>query len=922
MHTRAEGSKTMKRFCPNCGNQTGENAKFCGRCGMTLNRGGTVNTASGTGPGYTSKSSKTYRTDGGMRNVSVPPPFSAKPQSVRAASGKKLPLLKIAALIVVFALLLGGIARIKKCADSPDGPFSGLAGSGIVSPGSVNIAYSDSDYKKARSVSIAVTPGSSAAVTEGISADFGDFNIREDYDLEIKTLRPKTDRDLGLTARLYDFTVTGESGRYTEFALPVDVTLPCSAAADEIAFIQVYDKEEKTWTMIPCSRDTEAGTISFRTSHFSGFGEFTSTGEVLQQIPGSVFSYVGEYRGQTTPVMITDGDIDKLLSGYHPETVKYTLLNGKIPPGDTVSSTFGVFNNLSSGIDAATGAEMGIIDLTKVFKGETIAKMNPVLTAVGTALVLGKISYQLYKGVDMATVISDNAFNMVESGLAIIAFYTGAAPVAFAATAVFAAGFIYDMSKSEEPGEWDEYTYHYFNRNNMWFNTATFEVKNRKAQNSSADIKLDIGGDGCAAAVAAIYKKHESDPKKLYSELEKFISSYTGAFWLQDRLTVDAYYKEMLHEHYFYEKTSAPGDYPYPGEDRMKICRYNFENRLKGNLHPLLKEYAELSYLKLKEALLKEMNERYVPMLNEIITFEIVDPETGDGTFDRSEYANPADYQIMLGEPVISGFNSGGLDYSTARDHTFTAGKDTNVVFRCSMYAYMSQGMPNTIEIDRLNDSSELMTFPFIAETPVTVINLGQRSETAGSLLFTEGPDRYVFEQIIGKALGEQGVIKLDPAKKGLFKITGSSSATDTDNEKEKADDYKLHSETVTLSSLVIEGIIADESACKISATVRLTGNSSHFTYDPDIDLQTLDTSEYTYDYEIRGTGTADIVTAETASYLFLTFSDVTVTIVGTVTNTSRLTISSSGYSDTQTSGGKPVTEVVKDAIELRFRIN
>ncbi|MHB1154638.1 MAG: zinc ribbon domain-containing protein [Eubacteriales bacterium] len=929
MNTAEKGREVMVKFCRNCGNKVGENARFCAGCGNALNRPDPKNIAFGADSGYTSRSSKAYRTSGEERNVTVPPSFSAKPHAVRAASGKKALFLKIIALAAAFALLLGGIVQIKKCADGPDRLFSDLSPGGIISPGSVNITYSDSDYKKAQSVSLKVTPESSSAVTNGITADFGDFNIREDCTLEIKTLKAKTDAALGLTARLYDFTVTGEKGLYTEFALPVDITLPCSDAADEIAFIQAYDRETGTWTMIPCSRDTEAGTISFQTSHFSGYAEFTSAGDVLRQIPGSMFSYVGEYRGQTTPVMLTDGNIDKLLSEYNPETVKYTLLNGKIPPEDIVTNAFGLFNNTSSGVDVATGAEVGLIDLKKVFNGATIAKINPALTAFGTALVLGKISYQLYKGVDMATVITDNAFDMVESGLAIIALATGAAPIAFAATAVFAAGFIYDMTKSDEPDEWDEYTYHHYNKNEVWFDTINLKVTNKPSEHYDFGyIKLDIGGDGCATAFGMIYKEYESDPKKLYSELEKLIDGYTEAFWLLDPPTIGKYYASVRNEQI---TINAPDYYPDPGEDRLKILKYNFENKLKGSLQPLLKEYVELSFLKFKEAFLRELHERYLPMLNEIITFEIIDPALPVGaTFDRSEYADPAAYQIMLGVPVIRGFNASGLDYSTARDHVFKAVKNSNEVFKCSMWAYMAQGMPNTIEIDDLKSDGELLTFPFVVDTPVTVITLGQ--EFADSLTFKDGSmNEDDWEKFTCRALKELGVIKPDPKENGLFKITLSTSMTDEDNEKEDPNDYVLKSDINTIRDLVIEGVISEESTCKISMHYSLAGSTESYSTETFNDFggvkyvhEYINTKNYSHACDISGTGTAKIIydpEVDPSRYLVLYFTSIT---VKRISQESWLSIDRTDEGEERAGEeGEPVTTVEEDDwLTLRFKIN
>lgn len=780
---------------------------------------------------------------------------------------KKRRFNRVIAAVVIIVLLIGAISQVKKYYDGT----GSLPEEKVISAGKVNIKYSDNDYKKAKSVTASVSPETPAAEINGISVDFGNYNLNEECTLEIKILKPKTDDALGLTAQLYDFTLTGTSGKLTEFPTLVNVTLPCAETEDEIAFLQYYNEKDDTWEMIPCSRNTEAGTISFKTNHFSGVAKFTSPGGVVVPIPGSIFSYVGEYKGQTTPVMITDGDIDKLLKYYNTETVRNTLLNGKVPENDAVSTSLGALNNVSSFADAATATELGLVDLSKIFTSNSLAKINPVLTTVGVGLTLGKMGYQLNNGVNFASVIKDNAFDMVESGLAICALATGAAPLAYAAVTVFAVGFIYEtMLKSDEPSEWDEYTYHYFNRHNVYFNTATFEVKIQKSPVSEGDIKLDIGEAGASAAVAAIYKKHSADPKKLYSSLEKFINDYTNAFWGQSQSVVNKYYKDMLEELPFYNRLTAPESYPYPAYSAIKVYKYNFANKLKGSLQPLLKQYTEASYQELKQSLINEMVHNYLPLLNTVITFEMVDPSLNGKTFDNSKYAQNSVYSLMFGNPVTAGFNAGGLDYSSAKDHYFYITKNSNTVYQCTLFAYMSQGTPNTVAIDNLTPSNETVIVPFKAGIPITVITLdAQPSESVKSISFFDGssynmnsPTASEYEKAIFYALNTIDMTNVTLTKEGFTVIVNNSSKENKSErpKKSNSDDqyYKINDETHQLNNLIITGELKEGGSCTLTVKVKYTEHTEEVWLSAS--SNEYDTRDSVYDFVVKADGTVHLV--------------------------------------------------------------
>lgn len=738
-----EGSGSPGNYCVYCGAAVRAQNLFCTQCGAS------IRLVSEIAP---EQASPVWPQP---PPTSLPPTQPLPPQPpppTRSRRSKKpwfIGLAVILALVIgVYALLQSAwFDKLRNGSNETNGNTSTTSSSGQEPDdiGQINIVYTDADYAAAEQVTASVTPEQTSVALDdtGISVDFGSTNIFDNCALAVQMLAPKTDKQLGLTAQLYDFSLstvasdgaatpgTASGGEITEFATTVRITLPCPARADEIAFLQYYRPADQTWQLLPCTRDPGAGTISCQLSHFSGIAVFSSDGSILHSISGTIFSYVGEYRGETTPVMVTDTDLDKYLAGIGTDQLAKLLRLAKIPADDEIASALALLNNMTSGVDILVDSQMAATRLSKILSGETLSKVNPVLASVGAALVMGRICYQLNRGVNPATIVKDNAFNVVESALGLTALYTGAAPVAFAATAVFAAGLIYDQIKEPlAPSAWNEYTYYYYNRHGVIFNTDTLVVgADYFAQPN--ELELDAGGPNTVKAIEAIYNKHGKNPQELNRALNAFVDAYSERFWLDPTIQHEAYYQSMLLSLGTVNTVGAPDHYVRPTEAAKKDWKANFRRELLGALQPVFKAYMQRTYDELKQALLDSINQDMLPILNTIVYFEIVDPTPGVKTFDQSAYAKRPDYTIMFGDPVFQGFNPGGKDYSTPEDHIFTARKGSNRAYVCNLYAYMAQGMPNTLDVIPLDSQAEILTVPFTLKTPVTVITLPERpSET------------------------------------------------------------------------------------------------------------------------------------------------------------------------------------------------
>ncbi len=731
-------------YCTNCGAAIPERNQFCTQCGAPVHEESDIPPAAVAAPPppppvYT-----------------APPPAFVPPSPRQPApppgprSTKKYWFIGLAGflalLIAIYAILQS--AWFDRLRNGQNGTSAGTTTASGWEQGktaAIDIVFTDQDYTAAEPVTATVSPGQTAVEltvttppgqtggsgatgrTSLVAVDFGTANISADSTLSVRALAPRTDRRLGLTAQLYDFSLSAAGSQISEFATTVQITLPCPAEADEIAYLQYYQAEDQAWQLIPCTRDNSAGTISCQISHFSGIAVFTADGSTLHQIPGSIFSYVGDYQGPTTPVMVTDTDMDRYLATISTDQLARLLRFAKIPADDEIAAALALANNISSGVDVVVDTDMAATKLSKILSGETMARVNPVLTKFGAALVMGRICYQLNKGVNPATVVKDNAFNIVESAFGLAALYTGAAPLAFAATAVFVSGVIYDQIKEPlAPSAWNEYTYYYYNRNGVLFNTDTLEVGAEYYARPN-ELLLDAGGPNTARAIDAIYKQHGKDPQALNQALAAFINAYVGRFWQDPNIRHDVYYQSMLLSLGAANTMTAPEKYDPPTDAEIKAWQANFRRELLGALQPVFKAYMQRTFNDLKQALLDDITKNMLPLLNTIVTFEIVDPTPGIKTFDQSVYAKYPDYTIMFGDPVFTGFNPGGLDYSKPEDHIFRAQKNSNQVYACSLYAYMAQGMPDTIDLIPQATRQEIITVPFKLSLPVTVITLEAR---------------------------------------------------------------------------------------------------------------------------------------------------------------------------------------------------
>ncbi len=617
-----------------------------------------------------------------------------------------------------------------------------------------------------RTARAAITPDAPAATLEGsIRVDFGKWNISEDSVLEVKTYPPQP-FEKGVMATVYELNLSDKKGARTEFLTPVSVTLPCSASAEKAAFIQYYDEGLAEWQLVPCTRDTDSGTITFLTDHFSDvavcqatgtpvlgshqLGKFETTGTPVTE---PLFSYADEYKGPLTPVIVSNGDINAYLAKADDLAALRRFLSlADIPLDDARSRGAWWIMNILGGAGYAVDTDLKLTPFVGVFTEAKWARLNPVFTGIGAFMTMARISYQAYRGVNASAIFRDNALDVAESALAISSIYTGSLPLAFGALGFFIAGQLDEAYQwaTSEPDEWAEYTYHYFNRHDAQFSLNDLRVIWFE-QDWDGCVRLDLGGKGCAAAIDAIYRKYAEQPGEMLKAYNQFLDDYCNVFWNESEGRIQEYYAKKIWDSATGQVKQAPWKLSYPSAEVIKQYKENFRKRLMNSMQPLLQQMVERIHNDIAGKLLNELRVKLLPELNQEIRFEAIDPdmEIKGMKFDESRFAR-GDAVISFGSLTTKPFRLvNDRSHLIPMDYNIKAERNSNTIFRCTMFHWISIGSPKTMVFTSSTATGrETQTVTFKLETPVTTLRLEAPKATlapvAGSIIGSwQGKESY-----------------------------------------------------------------------------------------------------------------------------------------------------------------------------------
>ena len=659
-------------FCRYCGNKISDTAKFCKSCGKAIAKAEIVD----------QQSYKPQQNDY----------IIVKPNEINQKSPqKKYGFFKVFAPMISLALVGLLIFYFVGPFDLPwidDFPSSKIHNNESAKQYLPRVEYSSSE-RSARADTAVISPTETKAELEGITVDFGKFNIAEEKTLEIVSLPIKTDDVAGVDFKAFDIKLGDEH----EFNTLVDITMaydPQGLTDEEqetAITVAWYDEETKNWTPLLSTVDVETKTISFSTDHFSLFGFLTNK----ENKGKSVFYYPDhEYKGVNTPILLDTGALMSLVDKVDTKPFQLLIRDRSVPTNDLLSTGASYLNIITGTADELEGASNLLLpSIMKV--GETVGKKFALL---GSAAVSLKMSDQLIRGVPITTILRDNAFNIVEMAL-IVAVTVKASPfLAAAATAMWVGGIVdeltYDPEDITSYLNVTERCYDHFSMRQVTYNTDTgtcsyiIPLPGKSNKLSSNEFMLSTQADW-ARVLKRIQKENEDSPQLIKEEVDKVVESYSLAFWR-------AYYdnnanlfswldqeKELLNG-----KLAITMDWPKSKDEVQKYVQRTII-RNHDRLQTVYKEMAKMENFQIGVQYVlaaKDLTEA----LNETIYFEAIDP-----TLEKPGFAKSTNSSKYI-EIDSQGFNVS--DFVAAERYN-----DSNIIFRCNLYHYLMAGSPTQVAV-------------------------------------------------------------------------------------------------------------------------------------------------------------------------------------------------------------------------------
>ncbi len=603
-------------------------------------------------------------------------------------------------------------------------------------PGAANLAMGLTDVSitaadlDVPALSATVSPEQPEVRLNGTMVNFGAYNLPGEKALAVKKLSAKTDAENGFSIQPYDFELEGMS----EFVLPVLVEMAYEPTVEDDLleanriFVQHYD-EAAGWRLIPSWIDTESNTVTILTNHFSTIGVFEDTR--FQDAEGvvSLFRYLGDYRGPTTPVYTTGNAIDANLA-YIDESIFQTFIDTRtVPVRDAASGVLDLMNHETSGTTYALFAN----------SQAAYDSLSPTLGKAGMLFVFSKMANQWYNGVATEDIILDNAFNLGEIALSGTGAALAAPELTLAAAGVWAVGLTYDVGTAgyeyirdsdaryvayRDFSEYGQIIYLPDEGKCVYIgerNDPTYEFYEADYARRYAIDLMDQ--HGWAQAFASIQKKFKDDPRKITSALETLLESYLDVFWTTDGSRILAYLQEqpagML------GLGTMADDWVWPTEGEIEGYKAAYRVRMKEFLRPIMKAMCQKELLSLREQTFQAVVEAW-PLLNTEIRFEVRDAALPDGKYFPQ---SPLSEMYMAFSPLSDAAIPS--EWVCAERH-----ERSDVVFTCNLYAYIKAGCPGTIHFWGTQADEHLMRpvlmAPFALSMPTTVVSVGSEMEISG----------------------------------------------------------------------------------------------------------------------------------------------------------------------------------------------
>ena len=567
------------------------------------------------------------------------------------------------------------------------------------------IKISKSDYKT-KPITVDVGPESTLAEIEGITVDFGEFNLSEEETLEIRDLGVKKDDENGFSAHCYDFSL----GDVTEFPTYVTITLPYERtenAADRL-FVQYYNDSTGTWELLYSELDESNGTITFYTDHFSTYALF------------DYFEYEKGYNsGPLSKVVFSSAKLDDMIDKCFGDQDLFIAMLRKNSAEDSGLINIGIDSfGLSNNLTSASDNTIHLVSSTGLMSNEMSKALGNSFGKIGAGLTAIKVGLSWYQSGNVSETLKKNKYDIIELGLSTAAGALGAAPLTVAAAGVWLAGMVDDGIRdvknygyeNEIEHAYQEFTWEYVSYSNYSGEFGCSLPNNMPARafiDEMKDAVIVNKGNTWAWLLQREFVKNRNNPQKMFESIDKLLDDYANVFW---KLKPSA--RKMIAE-----DIHVADRWQEPGTQEITEYKEGLKAVLRYRLRKLFACLYERCILDAKQRLLWEIN-GFEKQMNTVTEFSVYasDVDGKEIPLSKTEYK---DY--------IAAFAKSPSDKPTI--WSWSPGSKDNGKFMCTLYNFITMGTPSFVKFyktweDQVEDKAAF-TLSFTYSAPAVKLKIG-----------------------------------------------------------------------------------------------------------------------------------------------------------------------------------------------------
>lgn len=638
-------------------------AKFCRRCGRSLNQQGRFCSACGT---------PVHSVQAGCNNAYIKP---------KKKTGKVF--MSIFAVVMAVAVALygwPGFLRNKNALTAKKSDTQNLSDKGI--GGAVaaeDIRLTEKDYK-VEPIVVELEAGSTTARAGSVRVDFGELNILEDTRLEVRDLGVRKDASGGESAQIYDLTVGGDG----EFPGVVSVTVPCSDAGSRAKYL---NPDTGAWEPVYSKIDEASGTMTLYTTHFSTFGIFSG------------FEHTAGFNsGPLSEVRFNQDVLDKLLEACEANNKTFFKVMAGSDVGQKILLDALGDGLKDSGLVTAAGETTANI-AEEVFKfvgnsgkAQLAKSLGKKLSYIGAGLTALKVASDWYESGSFTEAFKKNRGAILEATVGVAAASLGSATLGVVGAIIWAVNTVDAEVESLKNGGYEnawEHAYYKFTFEYGAFSPSTDKfcvylpnrmysraiLENEQPEMAMADAVKADETNLWGKFIKEEFLKNRHDPAKIFQGIDDRIDKYMETFW-QLTPKVRKAIAEEIHKADAWKEPSK--------SERKKL-----KLAAKAKMHLKLRRYYGLIYERLlldaKTKLLWEIEDLEKTM-NTVTSISVVEIDENG----KEKPLSAGDYKNYAAAIVTSPDAKPGT-------WSWKPGSKKKPNFECTLYNYLAAGSPKYV---------------------------------------------------------------------------------------------------------------------------------------------------------------------------------------------------------------------------------